>query len=108
MSQNGQDNLVDLVYSYGNLLAFVGTTDMETMEEYTQIYYNSSPVVTIDKKLHKTIIKFREGIEFVKNLSTKNTDFIEDVCYEITKQELKYVLRHPIKAASIYMQFMFF
>ena len=30
------------------------------------------------------------------------------MCYEITKQELKYVIRHPIKAASIYVQFKFF
>ena len=88
--------MVDLVYSHGNLLAFIDTTYTETMEEYTQIYYNSSPVATINRRLHKTIIKFREGIEFVKNLPTTITDFFRDVCYEITEQELKYVLRHPL------------
>lgn len=88
MNQNERYNLADLVYSHGNLLTFIETTDTETMEEYTQIYYNSSPVATIDRRLHITIIKFREGIEFVKSLPTKITDFIGDVCYEITKQEL--------------------
>lgn len=68
MNQNERYNLADLVYSHGNLLTFIETTDTETMEEYTQIYYNSSPVATNDRKLHITIIKFREGIEIVKIL----------------------------------------
>ena len=107
MSDEQRGELMDNIYSHGNLLAFNDTLDETTGEEITQVLYNGNVVATIDRRRLHVINIVNGVIEMYQQdgVISATTQVIMGAVGYVARRFLhgqwQFVRHHPGDAAAI-------